>query len=83
MSYYSIACVVDGALDTDDDVETWKEVQMTINNAAIAAALDGMETKIWVLFHDHGHELDEDCVCSQYLTDHAPYCTFNQTEAPA
>lgn len=74
--YWQVDVIVDGALDSMDECETWAEVEAIIAKVEADAAEDGLLTEVYLLHH--GHENDgEECACASYTTDHYPYVTFN------
>ncbi len=82
MSYYTVTSIVEGSLDEEEELPDMESVQEFVNSQAILAAEDGQRTELYVIRHDHGVLDDGDCNCVQYLTDHAPYATFNREEEP-
>jgi len=75
MFFIDGAVVVDGAMDSEFQVDSFEELQSLIAEVAAQAAADGLPTQVYALFHDHKPGIE--CECVQYLQDHHPHCTFN------
>jgi hypothetical protein len=82
MTYYLEAyTIVEGAIGENEYFENGEGFDEWMEKTEAAALEDGLETQVYVI--DHPHDMDmEDCCCVQYLTDHSPYCTFNDMEWP-
>lgn len=83
MIYATVTVIVDGTLEEEHICYSQEEIQAFVGAQGVKAAMDGLPTQIWVLAHDHEQTEEEGCVCIQYLSDHAPYCTFNVEEEHA
>lgn len=80
--YYSVAVIVEGTIETEEDIDPESLNEFVGEQIGLAAA-DGLPTEIWVLHHLHRRPEegeDDDCSCDQYVTRHAPYLTMNMHE---
>lgn len=82
--YYEVFTVVSGAREGEVEIDFRtpghnpdQALQDFVNDVAMAAALDGEPTEVYVLEHYHDPEDCENCSCVQYLTSMKPVITFN------
>src|SRR5262245_40894860 len=76
MAYADVSIIVEGALEEEQRLHTDAEVDELVTRVEREAKADGLETEVYVLWHDHD-EADEECACIQYAQDHHPYASFN------
>lgn len=77
--YADVSVVIDGAVDTDITLYSEEEVESLVDRETMAYGSHGLDTDIYVLWHDHGIT-DEECSCVQYVTDHHPYVSLRVEE---
>lgn len=80
--YTELTLIVEGALE---ESQIFYPADGSIMDAWIeaceeAAQLDGMESEIFKLEHNHEVTL-ADCTCAQFVTDHHPIHHWNKKEA--
>lgn len=73
--FYELSVIVEGALAIGEYVLTAGDLAARIEDVATDAHADGLETDVYILWHEHGPSV-EDCTCVQYLTDHHPAYSF-------
>jgi hypothetical protein len=71
-AYYDVESVVEGAVDSFEDFDTWAEADAYAQT--LAAKLDSarVEYQIHIFEHDHSRDDEEACVCRQDDADHSP-----------
>ena len=67
--------VVEGALVKEVVVCDEGELDDLVGIVGPEAVKDGLETEVFVVWHEHAETVEE-CSCFQYLTDHHPYASF-------
>jgi hypothetical protein len=77
--YIECSVIVDGALEKEVVLYSFSELNAFITEEALAA-IDGLPTEIYALFHDHEPMMF--CNCLSYLQDHGPHCSFNMDREP-
>lgn len=74
--FADVDVVVDGALDSTERFYDEGIMSQHIDREIEFALGDGLPLEIYVSFHEH-EEDDNECPCSQYVTDGRPKYVFN------
>lgn len=71
-SYYEVEIVVDGALDSMEEFESYESAVRYADENAVALTGNSDDWQIYILPHAHGMGDGDECDCRQYDTDHHP-----------
>lgn len=78
MAYAEVEVVVDGAVEKLETFHDEALMREFIDSIREDAEGDGYPTEVFVQYHDHDDLLeDQECACTQYLTDHKPAYSWN------
>lgn len=82
MRYADVSVIVEGALDQETTVKNETELQRYVAVLQIDANKQGFTAEVYVVWHEHEAygNVDADCDCIQYVTDHSPYATVEPEE---
>ena len=77
MGYFDVDIVIDGAFSEGKIFEDDDNVKMAsyMEQAELTLATLPFVAEIHVLYHSHSVDFDGECICFQYVNDHAPRWT--------
>ncbi len=76
MPYADVDVVVEGAQEDHEVFTDYLMMNNFIEGVQEESRGSGAHTEVFVLWHDH--EMMNDCICSQSVTDHAPSYEWNK-----
>lgn len=75
MGYWQTSVVIDGALDSDDELTDRQLTRLRREIEVHATDHPDQQVEVYALWHDHAR--GRDCECVQYAQDHHPLDTYN------
>lgn len=77
LEYAEVTVLVDGAQDDYQLFASDNDVTDFVEQVRQGSEDQGYRTEIFILWHEHSEQ--DDCQCSQYVTDHHPQYVFGSS----
>ncbi len=78
--YWQVYSVVEGALDEEDYLFSWPDVEAWCEARIAEGKEEGYVVDVYVIEHPHSPDLpdEEEDTCAQYLASHLPFMTTEE-----
>ena len=77
-SYIEAWTVCEGALESEETFYDWSSYSEWAERQITEAKAEGVECEVYHIEHDHPEDMD--CECVQYLRDHSPYMSTEDSK---